>query len=49
MFANWPPLALFQVQTFGGVYSVELLILNLRSLRGNDRRRDLLCEVSPST
>src|SRR5271154_6527336 len=26
MFANWPPLGLAQVQTFGGVYSDELLI-----------------------
>jgi hypothetical protein len=26
MFANWPPLGLFQLQTFGGVYSGELLI-----------------------
>src|SRR3954447_12789164 len=27
MLANRPPVALFQVQTFGGVYSDELLIL----------------------
>jgi hypothetical protein len=26
MFANWPPLGLFQVQTFGGLYSGELVI-----------------------
>jgi hypothetical protein len=25
MFANWPPLGLFQAQTLGGVYSDELL------------------------
>src|SRR5215510_12728877 len=27
MLANWPPLGLFQTQTFGGVYSDELLIV----------------------
>jgi hypothetical protein len=27
MDANWPPFGLFQVQTFGGVYSEALLIL----------------------
>src|ERR1700722_12405216 len=26
MLANWPPLGLFQVQTFGGTYSVESVI-----------------------
>jgi hypothetical protein len=30
MFANRPPLGLFQTQTFGGVYSDESLISNLR-------------------
>jgi hypothetical protein len=32
MLANLPPFALFQVQTFGGVYSS--LILHLRSVAG---------------
>jgi hypothetical protein len=26
IFANWPPLGLFQAQTFGGIYSGELVI-----------------------
>src|ERR1700733_5138303 len=51
MFANWPPLGLAQVQTFGGVYSDELLISfgsgfqSLRrpaAARGRGRRPNLL-------
>jgi hypothetical protein len=29
MLANWPPLGLFQVQTFGGIYAIGSAIFNL--------------------
>jgi hypothetical protein len=40
MFANWPPLALFQVQTFGGIYSDELLIPMAPIVRQSAAARD---------
>src|ERR1700729_2821702 len=39
MFANWPPLGLFQAQTFGGVYSDELLIHAAPRSQGYRRAR----------
>src|SRR5271170_1475079 len=38
MFANWPPLGLFQLHTFGGVYSGELLIHAAPDLKAAGRR-----------
>jgi hypothetical protein len=39
MFANCPPLGLFQVQTLGGVYSGELLMSTGSSLQKFSRNR----------